>query len=153
LFSLVLRLRLQTVLNVHGAASNLKADGNGGRGERFMKVDHEIIDSQQTDFGGQNAPPQQSEGSLENELENRIRNLDKLAESIHSALGEETFSGKPHALDLANDVRLKIKASWKMFRVAKLLSEPARESMLLKMNDSVSDLEDAVATHFGVEMT
>jgi hypothetical protein len=40
-----------------------------------------------------------------------------------------------------------------MFRVAKLLSEPARESMLSKVRDSVNDLEGIVASHFGVEMT
>ena len=118
-----------------------------------MELDHEISENQRIDFRARNTPSQESDGSLENELENRLKNLDKLAESIHGALGQETFSGQPHALDLANDVRLKIKASWKMFRVAKLLSEPARSSMLLKMNDAVSDLEDAVATHFGVEMT
>jgi hypothetical protein len=48
---------------------------------------------------------------------------------------------------------MKIKASWKMFQLARLLSEPARESMLEKVWESVNDLEDAVASNFGVEMT
>jgi hypothetical protein len=82
-----------------------------------------------------------------------MRNLQRLAESIEVALGRESFSGKPHAIELASDLRMKIKASWKMFRLARLLSEPARESMLVKVGESVNDLEDAVASNFGVEMT
>jgi len=118
-----------------------------------MRLDHAVSRNPQTELREQDKSPQRCESALENELENRINNLERLAESIQGALGRESFSGKPHALDLANDLRLKIKATWKMFRVAKLLSEPARESMLSKVCDSVDDLEDVVASHFGVEMT
>jgi hypothetical protein len=52
-----------------------------------------------------------------------------------------------------NDLRVKIKATHNMLRVAKLLSEPARESMLSKVRDSLNDLEDIVASKLGVEMT
>jgi hypothetical protein len=93
------------------------------------------------------------EFALENDLENRIDNLSKLVDSVSSALGQESFSGKPHALDLMNDLRVKIKATHNMLRVAKLLSEPARESMLSKVRDSLNDLEDIVASKLGVEMT
>jgi hypothetical protein len=118
-----------------------------------MRLGHAVSRNLQTELRGQDKSPQRSESALEIELENRINNLERLAESIQAALGRESFSGKPHALDLASDLRLKIKASWKMFRVAKLLSEPARESMLLRVRDSVNDLEDVVASYFGVEMT
>jgi hypothetical protein len=40
-----------------------------------------------------------------------------------------------------------------MFRVAKLLSEPARGSMMSQVREAAGELEDVVATHFGVEMT
>ena len=93
------------------------------------------------------------EFALENDLENRIDNLSKLVDSVSSALGQESFSGKPHALDLMNDLRVKIKATHNMLRVAKLLTEPARESMLSKVCDSLNDLEDVVASKLGVEMT
>ena len=56
-------------------------------------------------------------------------------------------------LDLMNDLRVKIKATHNMLRVAKLLSEPARGSMLSKVRDSLDDLEEVVASKFGVEMT
>jgi hypothetical protein len=118
-----------------------------------MKLDHAVTGSPQSASRSQNNSPQKSEIGLENELENRMRNLQRLAESIEAALGRESFSGKPHALDLASDLRMKIKASWKMFQLARLLSEPARESMLEKVWESVNDLEDAVASNFGVEMT
>jgi hypothetical protein len=118
-----------------------------------MRLGHAVSRNLQTELRGQDKSLQRSESALEIELENRINNLERLAESIQAALGRESFSGKPHALDLANDLRLKIKASCKMFRVAKLLSEPARESMLLRVRDSVNDLEDVVASYFGVEMT
>jgi hypothetical protein len=119
----------------------------------FMGLDRVVAGIPQAEVRGQNRSPQINVSATENELENRIRNLERLASSLQAALGRESFSGKPHALDLANDLRLKIKANWNMFRVAKLLSEPARESMLSKVRDSVNDLEDIVASHFGVEMT
>ena len=114
-----------------------------------MRLDHAVTGNPQTASSSQ---PKSGIG-LENELENRMRNLERLAESIEAALGLESFSGKPHALDLASDLRIKIKASWTMFRLARLLSEPARESMLVKVWESVNDLEDIVASNFGVEMT
>ena len=40
------------------------------------------------------------EFALENDLGNRIDNLGKLVDSVSSALGQESFSGQPHALDL-----------------------------------------------------
>ena len=89
----------------------------------------------------------------EDQLENRIKNLQKLADSVQAALGRQSFSGKHQALSLANDLRLKIAANWKMFQVAKLLREPARESMLSRVSSSVTELEEAIASHFGVEMT
>jgi hypothetical protein len=105
------------------------------------------------------APKVQSESvrrndsPLENEMENRIENLDKLFDSINAALDQESFSDKPHALDLVNDLRVKMKAIHNMFRVAKLLSEPARESMISRVRHSLNDLEEVVASHLGVELT
>ena len=72
---------------------------------------------------------------------------------VNSALGQESFSGKLHALDLVNDLRVKIRATHNILRVAKLLSEPARESMISRVRHSLGDLEDIVASKFGVEMT
>jgi hypothetical protein len=119
----------------------------------FMGLDRSVAGIPQTAVRSQNRSPQLNASAPENELENRIRNLERLASSLEAALDRESFYGKPHALALLNDLRLKIKASWNRFRVAKLLSEPARESMLSKVRDSVNDLEGIVASHFGVEMT
>ena len=106
-----------------------------------------------TEMGNQSRPLQRVEVAAEDDLENRLKNLDRLVESTFTALGQETFSGKPHALDLVNDLRVKIKASQNMFRVGKLLSEPARHSMISKVSDSLHELEEFVASHLGVEMT
>ena len=94
-----------------------------------------------------------NEYASESELEIRIKNLDKLVGSVHSALRQVSFSGKPRALDLMNELRVKIKATDNKLRVAKLLSEPARGSMLLTVRDSLNDLEEAIAAHLDVEMT
>jgi hypothetical protein len=94
-----------------------------------------------------------NEYASEGELEIRIKNLDKLVYSVHSALRQVSFSGKPRALDLMNDLRVKIKATDNKLRVAKLLSEPARESMLLGVRDSLNELEETIAAHLDVEMT
>ena len=96
---------------------------------------------------------QRVEDELENDLENRLRNLDKLVDSIATALRQERFSGKPRALDLVNDLRVKIKANQNMFRVGKLLSEPARNSVISRVSDSLNELEQFVASNLGVEMT
>jgi hypothetical protein len=89
----------------------------------------------------------------ENELENRIKNLDQLVHSIHVALHQVSFSGKLHALDLTTELLVKIKATHNMFRVAQVLSEPARQSLLSRVGNSVNDLEMVIAAQFDVEMT
>jgi len=94
-----------------------------------------------------------NEYASESELEIRIKNLDKLVGSVHSALRQVSFSGKPRALDLMDDLRMKIKATDSKLRVAKLLSEPARGSMLLTVRDSLNELEETIAAHLDVEMT
>lgn len=94
-----------------------------------------------------------NEYASEEELEIRIKNLDKLVQSVHGALGQVSFSGKPRALNFMNDLHVKIKATHKMLRVAKLFSEPARESMLSRVRDSVKEFEEIIAAHLDVEMT
>jgi hypothetical protein len=98
-------------------------------------------------------PMQSDEYTSENELENRIRNLDNLVDSVHAALHQVSFSGKLRALDLLTDLRVKIRAIHNMFRVAKLLSEPARESMISRVRNSLNDLEEVIATHLDVQLT
>lgn len=90
--------------------------------------------------------------ALENELANRLENLNKLLQNIRGALEHEPFSTKLHAIDLMTDLRMKIKACHEIFRVARLLREPARESMLLKLRDSLDDLEEVFASRLGVKM-
>jgi hypothetical protein len=120
--------------------------------ERMVMANHAVWNPP-TELRDQSESLQGAESALDNNLENRINNLDKLVDSINSALGQETFSGKPDALDLVNDLHLKIRATHNMLRVAKLLREPARESMLSKVRDSLNDFEHIVASRFGVEMT
>lgn len=96
----------------------------------------------------------QREGFVpENQLENRIQNLDKLVHSVHGALRQVSFSGKSDALNLMNDLRTKIKATHNMLQVANLLSEPARGSMLSRVRNSLKELEETIAAHLDVEMT
>jgi hypothetical protein len=85
-------------------------------------------------------------------LEIRIQNLDALVHSVHAALDRESFEGKHQALNVIASLRMKIKATLNMFRLARLLREPARESMLLRVRDSVNGLESDVATQLHVEL-
>jgi hypothetical protein len=116
-----------------------------------MGSNHAVAGNPQTELGVQSKSLQRDEYRLDDELENRIRNLDKLVDSLHATSDQMTFSGKPHALDLVNDLRVRIKASHNLLRVANLLSEPACESMLSKIRDSLNDLEESVASHLGVK--
>lgn len=113
-----------------------------------MGLNPAIAGNPQTDH----KPLLRVEYAIENEVENRIRNLDRLVPNLRGALHQVSFSGKPRALDLMNDLRLKIKATHNMLRVAKLLSEPARESMLSRVRYSLNELEEVIASHTDVEM-
>jgi hypothetical protein len=117
----------------------------------LMGSDHGVAGNAQTDLGVQSKFLQRDEYALDDELENRIKNLDKLVDSLNATSDQMSFSGNPHVLNLVNDLRVKIKASYNLLRLAKLLSEPARESMFSKIRDSLNDLEESVASHFGVK--
>ena len=118
-----------------------------------MAPNHAIAGNPQTELRVQSNSLQRDEYPSENELENRIRNLDKLVDSTHAALEKVSFSGKFRALDLVTELRVKIKATRNMIQVAKLLSEPARKSMFSKILDSLNELEDVVASHLGLRMS
>jgi hypothetical protein len=116
-----------------------------------MGSNHAVAGNPQTELGVQSKSLQRDEYALDNELENRIKNLDKLVDSLRASSDQLSFSGKPHALDLVNDLRVRIKASHNLLRVAKLLSEPARESMFSKISDSLNDLEESIASRLGAK--
>jgi len=119
-----------------------------------MSSNHAIAGNPQGEPRIQSQSLLRDESTLENDLENRIRNFDKLVDSTYAALGQELFPGKPlHALTLVNELRVKIKANRNMFRVAKLLSEPARGSILLKVRDCLNDLEEVVASQLGIKLS
>jgi hypothetical protein len=118
-----------------------------------MGLNHATAANPQTELTDQQKSLQIDESELENELENRVENLDKLLHSVHATLEQQSFSGKTHALDLVIDIRMKIKASHKMLQLAPLLSEPARESMLLRVRNCLNTLEEESASHLGIRMT
>jgi hypothetical protein len=91
-------------------------------------------------------PPQINDPASENELENRAKSLSKLLQRVSS-------SGQPLGLDPLSELRVKVQATYNMLLVAKLLREPARQSLVSKMRESLDDLERVIATNFEVEMT
>ena len=116
-----------------------------------MGSNYAVAGDPQTEWGIPSRHLQRNECALENELENRLKNLDKLVDSLQATSDQMSFSGKPHANDLVNNFRAKIKASQNLLRVAKLLSEPVRDSMFSKVRDSVNDLEESIASHLVVK--
>jgi hypothetical protein len=118
-----------------------------------MGSNHSIAGNSHTERTAQGKSLQIDEPELENELENRIKNLDRLVHCVHAAPHQVSFSGKVGSLDLRNDLCVKVKATHDMFRVAKLLSEPARESMLSRVRDSLNVLEEVTAYRLDVEIT
>jgi hypothetical protein len=88
-----------------------------------------------------------SNHALEIEVGNHLANLDKLVDSIDADRDQVSFSGK----DLMPRLRDKVKASHHMLLIAKLLSEPARESMFSKVRDSLSDVEELIASQLGAK--
>jgi len=78
-----------------------------------------------------------SNHALEIEVENHLANLDKLVDGLDADQDQVSFSAK----GLMHELRDNVKASHHMLLVAKLLSEPARESMFSKVRDSLSGVE------------
>ena len=115
-----------------------------------MRLDRAVDRHEQPNLPPSGEAPQRR--TTENELENRITNLDKLTEALYSALHQETFPGQFHALDLVSDLRLKVKATQHMFHVGRLLEESARTEVLANAAVSVENLEAVIALRFGVEM-
>jgi hypothetical protein len=112
-----------------------------------MSSNHLIAENPQAEY----KPSQREECVTENQLEIRIQNLDKLVHSVHGALRQVSFSGKLRTLNLMSELGVKIKATHNMLRVAKLLSDPARGSMLSRVRDSLKQLEETIAAHLDVE--
>jgi hypothetical protein len=115
----------------------------------FMGLNHAIVGNPQTEHRSL----ERDEYDPENELENRVKNLNNLVHSVDAALRQVSFSGKLRALDLMNDLRVKINATHNMLRVAKLLRSPARESMLSRVREALNELEQVIASYMDVEMT
>ena len=78
-----------------------------------------VAENPQTELRVQSNFPQRDEYPSENELEDRIKNLSRLVDSLHATPDQMSFSAKPRALDLVTDLRVKIKASHNLLRVAK----------------------------------
>ena len=85
--------------------------------------------------------------AFEIDLENHLANLAKRIDSIEAERDQVCYSGN----GLMSEVRDKVQAMRHMLLVAKLLREPARESMLSKVRDSLSDIEELIALQLGVK--
>jgi hypothetical protein len=117
----------------------------------LMGSNHAVAGSWQNGSGAQSRSLQTREYGSDNDLDDRIKNLGNLVDSLHATPTDQmSFSGKPRALDFVTDLRVKIKATNNLLRVAKLLSDPARESMFSKIRDSLNELEESIASHLGV---
>ena len=80
--------------------------------------------------------------ALEVEVDNRLANLDKTVDSLGTDHDQSSFSRK----DFVHELRDRVNASRRMLLVAKLLSEPARESMFSKVRDSLCVVEALIAS-------
>lgn len=117
-----------------------------------MGSNHAVAGNPQNEPTAQAASPTYV-SAPEHGLEIRIQNLDKLVYSVHAAVDRESFEGKRQALSVITNLRVKIKATLNMFRLARLLSDPARESMLSRVRESVDGLESDIAAQLHVELT
>lgn len=107
-------------------------------------------DNPQTGFTVGSQPQGKYTSAVKTEVENHLKNLEKLVDSVHADCDQMSLSGKSPVLRLVHEFRAKIKASQDKVRVAKLLSEPARGSIFSKVRDSLTELEEVVASHLGV---
>ena len=107
--------------------------------------------STQAGWRFQSKPPLTDQSAVEIEVQYRLRDLDELVDRISAANRDKvSISGETSVPDSLRDLRAIVKANHDEVLVAKLLSEPARESMLLKVRDSLRNLEKMLAYHLGV---
>jgi hypothetical protein len=100
----------------------------------------------------QSKPPLTDQSAAEIEVQDRLRDLDELVGRISAANRDKvSISGETSVPDSLRDLRAIVKANHEEVLVAKLLSEPARESRLLKVRDSLRNLEKMLAYHLGVK--
>jgi len=100
----------------------------------------------------QSKPPLTDQSAAEIEVQDRLRDLDDLVDRISAANRDKvSISGKTSVPDTLRDLRAIVKANHDEVLVAQLLSHPARESMLLKVRDSLRNLEKMLAYHLGVK--
>jgi hypothetical protein len=111
-----------------------------------------VVGKPQTEFINKNNSIKRTERAFESQLENRIENLETLVNSIQGVVARESFSDKRHAIDFVADLRMKTKSCREIFRIGRLLREPARESMLLKLSENLDALEEVFASRLGVKM-
>jgi hypothetical protein len=63
-----------------------------------MGSNHTATGNLQTELRVQSKSLQRDEYALDDDLENRIKNLDKIVDSLLATPNQMSFSGKPHAL-------------------------------------------------------
>ena len=85
--------------------------------------------------------------TLEIEVENRLATVDKRLDDMHADRNQLSDSGN----SLISELDQRVKASHHTLLVAKLISEPARESLFLKLRDSLNDVEELMASQLDGE--
>lgn len=80
----------------------------------------------------------------ENDIEARIERLTKRFDKIGAASHLVWLQSGPHIFDPALDLSVKIESIRWMLRVAKPMTEPAREVMFLRIENSLRKLEAEV---------
>src|SRR5437879_8069796 len=105
----------------------------------LMGSHHAVAGNPQTEWRVPGKPLQRDEYASDNELENRIKNLDKLVDSLQATSDQMSFSGKPHDLDLVNDLPAKITSKLKIRRLS---WDRSRAPRSLPTNDCRSMVRD-----------
>ena len=80
----------------------------------------------------------------ENDIEARIERLTQRFDKISAASHIVWLTSGPHIFDPALDLTVKIESIRWMLRIAKPMSEPAREVMFLRIENSLRKLEAQV---------
>ena len=78
------------------------------------------------------------------ELEARLQNISGCLPNLNADSELVPGNGAARAFDLALDLRVKVEAVQWMLRVVKHVQAPARERILLTINNSLEQLEEAV---------
>ena len=109
-----------------------------------MRTEALILDGVDSASNQQFGAPQEKMSFQAEEFESRLQNVCDRYENLNAPSHLVCLKSGPHVYDPHLDLHVKVEAVRWMLRIAKYMSEPAREVVFLRIENSLRQLEAAI---------